>query len=512
MKRSLSILDRSRRSVGLGGLVVILGCLWLSGPAVAQNPAPPEFTPKAPLGEVVVARDGGETVIGLQTCVENALLNNDALRAERLRRQELDGQMYQALATGLPYIDVTGEWSRSRDPSFALDETFGGGGDSGFGIPTGADQWFLDWLGNLSFLPEPNAIPAQTYYRASLNLNWIVNPVKVLGAVGAANLGIDRQDLAIAAAEHLIAEQTISAYHGIIQAAEQVAAVEAAIANREEFLEIGKLRFELGLATDLDTLQAAVELANTLPQLRRACQALRNAGARLNALMGVRPEQPLAIQNEQVLETGMVVQARALELALRRPDLTQVALLADILRKNRSAQKADMRPYLSLDGAYGYVGKEIGDLDNDGFDFWRASIAVNIPLFDGLLTKGKVKETEASIRRTEVELSDQKRQVRVEIVELLTNLEVAHDNLSAAQLNLERSEDVLERLLLMYRLGKADYLSVLDSEANRSEAQSNLIGARYEVLTLTASLKRAVGFSPLLPMTAIAGLVQGESE
>jgi len=137
---------------------------------------------------------------------------------------------------------------------------------------------------------------------------------------------------------------------------------------------------------------------------------------------------------------------------------------------------------------------------------------VNIPLFDGLLTKGKVKETEASIRRTEAELSDQKRQVRVEICELLTNLEVAQDNLAAAQLNLERSEEVLERLLLMYRLGKADYLSVLDSEANRSEAQSNVIGARYEVLTLTASLKRAVGFSPLLPMTAIAGLVQGESE
>jgi outer membrane protein len=255
-----------------------------------------------------------------------------------------------------------------------------------------------------------------------------------------------------------------------------------------------------------------VALANTQPDLRRARQGLRNAGARLNALLSRSPESPLSVRNEQVVERDGLNTERALELAVRRPELEQVALFSDILRRNRQAQKADMRPYISVDGAYGYVGRDLNSLTNNGHDFWRAAVALNVPLFDGLLTKGKVKETEASIRRTEAELSDRQRQVRVEVLELITSLETARQNLRAAELNLQRAEEALERMLLEYRLGRTDYLSALDAEANRSQARSNLIQARYEVLTLTASLKRAIGYSPLLPLTAIEGLVQGETE
>ena len=94
----------------------------------------------------------------------------------------------------------------------------------------------------------------------------------------------------------------------------------------------------------------------------------------------------------------------------------------------------------------------------------------------------------------------------------LDNLAAARDNLYAARLNLVRSEDLLEQMTMRLRLGKTDYLTVLEAEASRSLARSNLIEARFEVLTLTASLKRAIGFSPMLPLTAIEGLVKGETE
>ncbi len=451
----------------------------------------------------VVARPGATEVLDLRACVDSALAHNETLQAERLRRRELDGKRFQALSTGLPTIDLTGEWTRGRDPSFALDETFGGGGD-------GLGSAYLDSLfGDFEFLPAPEAIPAQTFWRTSANLHWDINPLKVIGAVGAANLGVKQQDLAILAAEHLTCEQTVAAYHEIILAAERLAAVEAEIANQQEFLTIQKMRLELGLATRLDTLQASVALANTRPRLRRARQGLGNSGARLNALMGRPPEDPLTIGNHQEIENDPIDRDLAVELALRRPDLEKVGVMTDLLRRNRSAQKADMRPYLTVDGAYGFVGRRPGELDHTGHDFWRASVAVTVPLFDGLLTKGLVRETEASIRRTEAELSGLKRQARVEVLELLTNLDAARVNLQAASLNLDRSEEVLQEMKLQLRLGKCDYLAVLEAEANRSLARSNLIEARFEVLTLTASLKRAIGYSPMVPLAEIVGLVPG---
>jgi outer membrane protein TolC len=187
-------------------------------------------------------------------------------------------------------------------------------------------------------------------------------------------------------------------------------------------------------------------------------------------------------------------------------------LYTDILRKNRQAQRAEgfPYPYLTMDGAVGLVARDIGGLDDPGHDFWRGAVALTIPIFDGLLTRGLVQETTASIRRTEEELSGLRRQVEVEVLELLDSVDTARENLKAARLNLVRGEDLLEQMTMMYRVGKTDYLSVLVAEANRTDARRNLLQAGYEVLTLTASLKRAIGRSPLEPLASIEGLVQGK--
>ncbi len=454
--------------------------------------------------DVIEARPGAGEVRDLAGCVAEALAGNDALQAERLRRDELAGQKLQALATGLPYIDATGEWARSRDPSFALDETFGGGGDGTIGTSP------LDTLlAGFDFLPDPEDIPAQTYWRAQLNLHWTLNPMKVLGAVGAAGQSIKRQDLAILSAAHQVEEGVVAGYHGIILAAESLASAEADLANQTEFLEIMRLRFELGTATELDTLQAAVAVANLVPAVHTARKELRNAGARLNAGMGLPPETPLSIRREQTLESDPIDPETAVALALRRPDVGVSELFTAMLKQNRKAQKAEMRPYLSVDGAYGYVGRQLDELNDTGHDFWRATVAVNVPLFDGLLTKGLVNQTEAQIRRNEVELGGLKRTIRADVLELIDALTVARTSLRAAELNLDRSEDLLETSKLELRLGRTDYLNVLQAEASRSQARSNLIRARYDVLTTTASLKRAVGVSPLQPLAAVAGLVEG---
>ncbi len=483
----------------------ILVTLLIAASAGAQTT--PQFTPSQPLGPVVAAREGADEVLSLSQCVLRALTANDKLLGERQRMRELEGQMDQALSTGLPTLDLVGDWSRSRDPSFALDSTFGGGG-GGFGTVPGADPWFNDWLAGFgSLIPPPEEIPAQTYWRTNLNLNWTINPVKIMGAVGAARLGIDRQELALRSVELETADRTVAAYHAVIRSAERVRAVEAEMANQSELLDIVRLRFELGLATQLDTLQAAVGLANLTPQLTVARTGLRNQGSRLNALMGRRPEEPLAIANEQLVELDRLNDETALHLAQQRPELAATDMFVDILRRNRQAQVADARPYLTVFGQYGYVGRTADSVFDNGHDTWRASVAVNIPVFNGFLTRGLVTETDGRIRRTESELTGMRRDVQVEALNLLANVRAAREVLAAAELNQQRSEEVLDESLLQLELGKVGYLDVLVAESNRAAARRNVIDARYELLAATSALKRALGQDPLQPLAAVPGLV-----
>ncbi len=483
---------------------------WAVGFALAWvlPAAAPALEDGSSSGALIVARPGADEVWGLDECVVAALDANDALSAERLRMSELRGQMNQARATGLPTLDLVGNWTRSRDPSFALDSTFGGGGDSVFTPPSGTPDWFTDWVGGFgSFIPAAEDIPAQSFLRASADLNWTVNPWKIRGALGAAHLGIDRQELLIGAAENQTVESAISAYYGIVQAAEKVDAVRAQIADQAELLNILKLQHELGLATRLDTLQAAVSLANLQPQLTVAAAGLRNAGATLNAVMGRPPEAPLSIRNEGQVEIDPIDEEAALILAGSRPDLQAQERFTSILRRNQQAQAADNRPYLTFGGGYGYVGTKMDNLFDTGHDTWNARVALNWSPFDGLLTRGRVAETKAMIRRTEVELAGNRRTVQVEVLQLLANLQMARELLDAVRLNLERSEEALDETLMMLELGKASYLEVLVAESNRAQALGSVIDARYEVFSLTASLKRALGRSPRTPLAEIPGLV-----
>ncbi len=490
--------------------LLLAGCLTALA-ALAASPAATAARAAAatPSGEdVVVARPGGEEVLGLEQCLDLARRQNPTLLAEKERLGELGGQVWQAASNGLPTLDLTGQWTRGRDPSFALDETFGGGGEGESLLPAPFDTLF----GGFDFLPAPEDIPAQSFLRTSLNLHWTLNPVLVLGAVKAASAGVERQHLAISGVEHQVLESTVSAYQGVLLAAEQVAAQEAELANQRELLSIMKLRFDLGLATELDTLQAAVTAANVEPRLERARLDLLTAGSRLNAVMGRPPGSPIAVRAEQRVELAPIDTEGALALARERPDVRQQQLLVRVLKRNRQAQKAELLPYLSADGAYGYVGKTFDTLYDNGHDYWQAAVALNVPIFDGLLHRGLVKEAAASVRRAESELDGLERQAQVEVLEVLDGLTAARRNLRAATLNLARAERLEDQMKAMLEAGKRDYLSVLEAEAGRALARSNLIQARYDVLTMTAALKRAVGWSPAVALADIPGLTAMEEE
>jgi len=441
----------------------------------------------------VEAIAGSSVPIPLETCIAEALAHNSTVLAAREGRTELSGQKKQAVAIGLPTLDASGTWSRGRDPSFALDQTFGGGsGGQVDSSATGLDSL----LAGFSFLPAPEDIAAQTFWRTSLNVGWELQPSLIYNAVGAASLGIRRQEALIADTEHRTVEAITRAYHAVVMAGELLAAVEDDITAKREFLDITRQRLELGFSTPLDTLRAAVAHANLLPQRRNVAQQLRDAGSHLNVLMGREPQAPLRLQAQEVMELDPIDPELAVKALPRRPDLVGIDLMTRILGKNRGAIKAAHRPVLSANASYGYVTGELGDMFDTGHDFWSASITLRVPLFDGLRTMGRVQEAQAQLRRTELEWIDAARRARLELFSLLGELEAARANYHAAQLNAAAAQDALAQIQMRYELGQADYLSVLDVQAGRSLAQSNLISARHEVLSVTASLKRAMGFRP----------------
>lgn len=504
---------RAHRPRPMAWLAALFGVALLSG-AVTAGADP---------GEPVVAIPGDAPVLDLQRCVQAALARNPDLNAERAQLERVSGQTYQAAALGLPSLDLVGNWSRSRDPSFALDETFASSGDADPVDPPDVGDpdfdAFMDDLvsGLTSFgIPDPEDIPAQSFWRASADVTWDLNPLQVINAVSAARAGVDRQQALVRGAAHQTVTATMTAYVGVLESAEVVAALDAELTARQEFLDITRRRFDLDLATALDTLQAAVSLANLVPERRRAAQSLKDAGAELNVTMGRDPLTPISVSPDVEIEAASVDAEIVSALALRRPDVLALELEEQLYRKNKRATRAEHFPYLSMFGSYGYVAKDLDDLGTDGQDTWRASVSLMVPVFDGFVTRGRLKEAEADIQRTLLRREDTERRARMEALSYLGELEAARANLRAAELNMTQADDALRITTLRYENSKADYLAVLNAQSDRFRARQNLIQARYEVLTGTARLKEAMGMSPLEPLSRTQDryrdLIQTEQE
>lgn len=496
-----------RRRLRLAGIVMILLCAW-AGQGRAQVDSRADT-----LSSVVVAIPGSEDApLHVGECIRASLENNDDLQAERSRMGELHGQKTQAKADGLPTLDIVGRWDRGRDPSFAFDSTFSGGGGGGNPIDTGDagfDSLFTTAVGQLfggeggSFIPAPEDIPAQTFWRASAQVFWELHPTRVIYAVKAANIALDQQSLNIRDLENRTVEGTLRLYYEVLANQALAQSVAAEVEARREFLDITRRRYFLDMATGLDTLQARVQMMNLLPTQRRAELEVRNAGRSLNTQMGRDPSTPLALHVDFMLETDALDEELAVALVEQRPDVQRARMQEEYLHRERDVMKSELHPYLVANGSYGYVTREVDDWLDRGHDFWSAGVGLTIPIFDGLLTKGRVQQREAAIRRTQYEIRGIRRRAEEEIRLAVDELGIARENLQVALLNRDQAEKALRQTNRRYELGKAGYLDVLNAQAARFTARSNLIQAYYDVLVGTAVLKRSVGMNPTQPLAAM---------
>jgi outer membrane protein TolC len=468
--------------------LLAVGIGAIAGPGLAQDAL------EAPETVVGVPRPDGSAAapLTLNEVVEEALENNSQMQKFRLRDEELRGQGWRARATGLPSIDLTGTWNKTKDPTFAIilppDLVDGNPG----GDPT-------------------EIIPTYSLWRANFTGQWEVNPFLIYNAIGGVSVAQEQYSEDVEGAEYQLVEEAVRAFHEIVLHQERLDALDAEVEQRSEFLDVTRRRWELELTTPLDTLRAAVALANVTPVRRRVMKDLFNAAARLNNVMGRDANTPLTIHAEFDAERIPIDPAAATRVALQRPNIRSLELQIEFLRKQRGVFRADARPYVSAFGNYGWVGRNADNVISGETEFWDVGLAVTLPLFNGFETRGRVIETNATIVQTEKDLLSAQQDAKVEVATTLEELAAAWENYDAARLNLRAADSARQQTARRYDLGRASYLDFLNAQTDHLSAQSQTIEARYDVLVQSAALKRVLGFDPMTPLSRIREALEGNA-
>lgn len=237
------------------------------------------------------------------------------------------------------------------------------------------------------------------------------------------------------------------------------------------------------LAADQANLtQAETDLALSLLTLTQALEIEDSEGFEIST-----PEAFFASQNQE-LDAPQATIAQAL---LNQPSMEAARLRLQKSHYDLKASKSAWYPSLDFyagysNGLYHYFGDNYPNTPADE-QLKRNSRAqlgfsLNIPIFNGMKTKYRVKMTELSIADQQLDLENTEKTLRKEIRQAYGNAKAAQQKMEAMENSLEASRVAYDYAKAGFDMGKKTLLELNESKTRFHKAESDLLQARYEYL------------------------------
>ncbi|MBM4324316.1 MAG: TolC family protein [Deltaproteobacteria bacterium] len=263
----------------------------------------------------------------------------------------------------------------------------------------------------------------------------------------------------------------------------------------ENFVKIAETQYAVGMGIQQDVLKAHVEVSKMVDELIMLGQRKRALGAKLNALLNRPTEAPVGEPGEVVPQkfpfTVEELQRMAVEI---NPTLKGMKKMIEAKEKAYDLAKREYYPDFTFKFAYGQRDNSEGPEVMKRKDMLTGMVEMNIPIFYKSKQERKLAETKADIQLVEA----QYRAMKNEIVFMITDMRSMIQRVER-QLELYRTGIIpqaslqINSALSSYRVGKADFMTLLDSRMTLYRYELEYHQALTEYEKNVASLESVVG-------------------
>ena len=393
--------------------------------------------------------------LSFEQAVRLAIENNLATLRANERRNEARGLRQQSLAPLLPNASGVAYQANLTENLVAL----------GFqpGTFPGISRTFLGPFKN---------------FDARVMLRQRVFDLSAIRGYQAGRAGVHVAELQEALAREQVASGTGLIYLEALRADRAVAAAQANVELAQALFKLAQDQRNAGVATGVDVTRAQTRLAEQQVGLAQAQTESEQARLNLQRVIGVPLGGPLTLTDQlhfvedplPSVETA-VAQAghdrREIQVAEEENRVSQLEL---------QSTRAEHLPSLEVVGDYGSSG-----ITPTSFDVptRRVALQLNVPIFNGGLTQGRVTAAASRARQTELELENTRGQVEEDVRLALTTLRTAAVQVRAAEESVTLAQRELEMARDRFRAGVGDNLEVIS-------AQTSLANARVAQVTALA--------------------------
>ena len=288
-----------------------------------------------------------------------------------------------------------------------------------------------------------------------------------------------------------------SDYFELLQLDLQLKITYETVQTQEDSVKLTTLRFQHGVATKLDILQAqqTLDTANSqIPDLQRQIAQEENA---ISILLG---DYPQAITRglpliEQPLPPDIPAGMPS-SLLERRPDIREAEQVLVAANAEIGVAKAEFFPQISLTGSGGgSFGRSsaFSSLMSSQLGIWSYGANVSQPIFTGGALRGNLKAAESQHQQALIAYRQTIQRAFGDVSDAL----IGYQKLREVRVQQERTVADLQESVrlsnLQYTGGTATYLEVLDGQRSLFAAELTLAQARGDEYQSVVQVYRSLG-------------------
>jgi outer membrane protein TolC len=476
-------------------LILPIAFILGSEPAAAQTQTPPPApvqTPRSaplsvPPGTFLGGVPSGELTTAVEkltvlSAISRALEHNLGVLSAEHNLGRAQGVRWKTLSDLLP--NVNGRIGETRQTLNLAAFGFGGGAGSPFG-------------------DLPTIVGPFNVFDARIFLSQSVLDFGALNSARAEAHNVEAARLMFKSARDYVIHV---AGNFFVQALAASARADAARAQEETARTLHQQAIDLkegGIIAGIDVLRAEVQLSTQTQRATIAANEFEKAKLQLARVIGLplgqRFELDPALPDLPVADISIDA---AVSLAYQtRPDYKAAVERVSAAEATRRSIVGDALPSVKVNADYG----EIGLSPADARATFAVSGAVNVPIFQGGRTRGRLLQADADIRSRRADAEDLKASIYYEVRAAFLDLDATARQLALAGKTRDLANQQLTQARDRFAAGVASNIEVVQAQDAVATATEQFIGAQYGYDLAKGALVRGTGTSEELLRQLLGG-------
>ncbi|HVZ24274.1 MAG TPA: TolC family protein [Vicinamibacterales bacterium] len=291
-------------------------------------------------------------------------------------------------------------------------------------------------------------------------------------------------------ARELVVLVAANAYLQTLAASARADAARAQLQSAQALYNQANDMKQNGLVAGIDVLRAQVELNTEKQRVTATANDFEKAKLQLGRIIGLPPGQDVTLMsNVPDVPVPQMTLEDALQQAYKaRPDYLAALERVKAAEATRAAAVGDNLPSVVLNADYG----ELVAPTNSHYTFSVVG-AVNVPIFQGGRTRGRVIEADADLKSRRAEADDLHAAIYYDVKTAFMDLQASGEQLQVATGARQVAETTLAQARDRFAAGVTSNIEVVQAQEAVSLANEQYINALYSYNVGKAVLARNLG-------------------